>query len=272
MSLNIKLAVIGCGNMGGSLAAGFVRSGLLNGSDVILRDEYESSALNLAKQIGDGAAVAKSAAAAAAEADVIVIAVKPRVVESVLTEIAPKLSPKKLVVSIAAGWTLRKLQTLLPNGVPVIRVMPNTPALVGAGASALAAGEKATPEQTAMVRTLLGSIGKAVVIEERLMDAVTGLSGSGPAYVFLIIEALIEGGVREGLSYSDARTLAAQTVLGAAKMALESPIQVSQLRANVTTPGGTTICGVAALEKSGVRYAMMEAVKAASERSREMSS
>jgi pyrroline-5-carboxylate reductase len=149
--------------------------------------------------------------------------------------------------------------------------MPNTPALVGEAASAIARGTSASNDDIEIAQTLLGAVGKVTQVDDRLMDAVTGLSGSGPAYVYLMIEAMIEGGVREGLTYDSARLLAAQTVIGAAKMAISSSENIAQLRANVTTPGGTTICGVAALEKNGVRHAFMDAVAEASKKSREMS-
>jgi pyrroline-5-carboxylate reductase len=203
-------------------------------------------------------------------ADVLILAVKPDQVSSVLTEIKPKFTSRHLLVSIAAGVPLAKMEAALPDGARVVRVMPNTPALVGASASAFAVGLSAQPEDAALVEKLFSSVGLALRVKESLLDAVTGLSGSGPAYAFLIIEALSDGGVAAGLPRDVATRLAAQTLLGSARLLLESGQHPGALKDMVTSPGGTTVEGLHELEKAGVRGALMNAVRAASEKSKRL--
>lgn len=259
--------------MGGALAKGIARSGIVAADRITLYDAFRAQAEALAAEIGGkpGTQVAADAASAVRAADVVLIAVKPGIVPAVLAEIAPAVDSTKLVISIAAGVTISKIEALLPSGVPVVRVMPNTPALVGEGASALASGTSAGKAHLAIAKALLDAVGKSFVVDEKLLDAVTGLSGSGPAYVYLIIEALSDGGVKAGLPRAIARDLAAQTVLGSAKMVLETGDHPAKLKDDVTTPGGTTIAGIAELERAGVRSALIDAVEAATERSRELS-
>lgn len=265
------LAVLGTGMMGGALARGLVHAGAMPASNLRLFDTHEAKAVALAASLGPGALVAASASAAIGDADLILVAVKPPMVADVLAGIAPALSTSHLVISIAAGIRLAKMESLLSDGIPVIRTMPNTPCLVGCGATALCRGISATQEHLALAQSLFASVGLSVEVPERLLDAVTGLSGSGPAYVYLIIEALADGGVKEGLTRDTARLLAAQTVMGAAQMVLSSDQHPAQLKDNVTTPGGTTIAALHVLERAGIRTALIDAIQAAAERSRELS-
>ncbi len=270
------LAVLGAGMMGGALARGLVACGAMPASGIRLFDTHGAKAEALAAELGPGAQAAPTAQAAVADADLILIAVKPPMVAEVLEGIASSLrirstsSRRQLVISIAAGVRLAKMEAVLPD-VPIIRTMPNTPCLVGKGATALSRGAHATEEHLRLAQSLFASVGLSVEVPERLLDAVTGLSGSGPAYVYLMIEALADGGVKEGLTRDTARLLAAQTVLGAAQMVLSSDEHPAQLKDNVTTPGGTTIAALHVLERAGLRTALIDAIQAAAERSRELS-
>jgi pyrroline-5-carboxylate reductase len=207
-----------------------------------------------------------------AASDLLVLAVKPQAMESVLEEISGKVTPQQhLVISIAAGVPLSRIAAELGGHQHrLVRVMPNTPCLVGASASAYAAGPSATADDIRLVDRLFNSVGKAIAVPEKLLDAVTGLSGSGPAYVFVMLEALSDGGVRMGLPRDVANVLAAQTMYGAAKMLLETGLHPGALKDMVTSPGGTTIAGLHALEKGGARAALMDAVQAATQRSAEL--
>jgi len=202
--------------------------------------------------------------------EIIILAVKPQVMSVVLEDIGPVVSSNHLVVSIAAGITTHSLEKRLPEGARVVRVMPNTPALVQAGAAALCKGTAASQGDLDIVRQILEAVGKAVVVPEALMDAVTGLSGSGPAYVFTFIEGLIDAGVREGLSRTVAQELVVQTVLGAALMCQNTGKYPAELTAMVTSPGGTTVAGLHVLERAALRGILLDAVRAATERSREL--
>ncbi len=264
------LAVLGAGMMGGALARGLVACGAMPASGIRLFDTHGAKAEALAAELGPGALAAPSAQAAVAAADLILLAVKPPMVADVLTEIAPFVTPSQLVISIAAGIRLAKMEAALPD-IPIIRTMPNTPCLVGKGATALSRGTHAGDEHLQLAQSLFAAVGLSVEVPERLLDAVTGLSGSGPAYVYLMIEALADGGVKEGLTRDTARLLAAQTVLGAAQMVLSSDEHPAQLKDNVTTPGGTTIAALHVLERAGLRTALIDAIQAAAERSRELS-
>ena len=200
-------------------------------------------------------------------AEIVVLAVKPQVLKSLLPQIGPAVAPSTLVISIAAGVPLSFLEKFMPQ-LPVIRVMPNTAVSVREGMAALALGQHATSEHGATAQRLFQAVGQAVIVREELMNAVTGLSGSGPAYTYLFIEALADGGVLTGMDRPTARMLAAQTVLGAAKMVLHSTEHPASLRDRVTSPGGTAIAGTYELEKGGVRAAVIAAVQAATVRSR----
>jgi pyrroline-5-carboxylate reductase len=202
--------------------------------------------------------------------DVLILAVKPQSMAPVLAELRSVVTDGHLVVSIAAGVPLAALAAGLGPSCRLIRVMPNTPALVGAGASGYCLGPNATADDEAVVRACLGSVGRAYRVPESLLDAVTGLSGSGPAFVYLMIEALSDGGVRVGLPRDVATALAAQTLLGAAQMVLETGLHPGVLKDQVASPGGTTIAGLHALERGGLRAALIDAVQAATRRSAEL--
>lgn len=209
--------------------------------------------------------------AAVRKADVIVLAVKPQVMVGVLEEIAPAVTPRHLVISLAAGISTSVLASSLGSAPRLVRAMPNTPAQIGEGAIAVCPGGSARPEDLALAKDLFGAVGKAFVVDEKLMDAVTGLSGSGPAYVFLIIEALTDAGVKVGLPRDLAQALTLQTLVGAARMAIETGEHPGKLKDLVTSPGGTTIAALHVLEEKGLRGALINAVVAATNRSRELS-
>jgi len=245
----------------------------------LLEAGYEPDAIAVAEVDGDrrrdleerfkGVRVVPSAAWAVAGADVVVVAVKPQDVTSVLEQAAPSLASDTLVISIAAGVTIAAVEAAAP-GRPVVRAMPNTPALVRRAATAIAAGRHATSAHLDTAARVLGAVGVVVQVPEAHLDAVTGLSGSGPAYVFLVAEALIEAGVLAGLPRSTADTLVRQTLLGSAELLAAGDDTPEALRAAVTSPGGTTAAGLHALEQRGVRGALLDAVRAATERSRQL--
>ncbi len=265
----MKLGVIGCGKMGTALVQGAIRSGLLGSADVKGCDPYEKSREAFAKVTGS--AVSADIAELATDCDVMLLCTKPNDVAKALGDVSEMTAGKpRLVISIAAGVTLSALEASAAENFRVIRAMPNTPALVGKGASAFCLGSRATAEDSKAAEAILGSVGIAIEVPERLMDAVTGLSGSGPAYIYLIIEAMADAGVREGIPRADALRLAAQTVFGASSMVLETGEHPAVLKDMVTSPGGTTIAGLAALERNGLRSAMIEAVTAATRRAGEL--
>jgi len=266
MASNLTVGFLGAGKMASALASGLVNAGLaakesILASDVNPQARSAFAAALGAKTTGFNPDVVKSCT-------VLIVAVKPDQVEDLLKEISPELNDRHLIVSIAAGVTLPKMEAALPPGTRVVRVMPNTPALVGASASGFALGKGATSEDAALVTRLFSSVGVAYQVKESLLDAVTGLSGSGPAFVYMIIEALSDGGVAAGLPRDVATKLAAQTVLGGAKMVLETGMHPGALKDMVTSPGGTTIEGLHELEKAGVRGGLMNAVRAAAEKAR----
>lgn len=265
------LAVLGSGMMGGALARGLVGAGAMPPENIALYDVVPEKAQRLAAELGPTARVAASAQDAVTGADFLLLAVKPQVMLSAVAALAPAIHTSQVVLSIAPGLTTAQFEALLSEGVPVVRAMPNTPALRGFGITAVCRGRHATEEHLSLAQRLFCAVGETVVVEERLMDAVTGLSGSGPAYIYLIIEALADGGVKAGLPRDIARRLAAQTVLGAAQMVLSTDQHPAQLKDNVTTPGGTTIAALAVLERAGVRAALIDAVEASAVRSKELS-
>jgi pyrroline-5-carboxylate reductase len=260
---------IGSGQMAGALVGGLVRSGAVAPASVLASDPVAAARDALVRTIG--IAVTDSNRDVARGSEVLVLAVKPQAMADVLAELRPEVEPRHLVISIAAGVSLAVLRAGLGPACRLIRVMPNTPALVGAAASAYCLDARATDDDEQLVRGCLESVGRAVRVEEPLLDAVTGLSGSGPAFVFLVIEALSDGGVRAGLPRGVATTLAAQTVLGAARLVLETGQHPGVLKDQVASPGGTTIAGLHALETGGLRGTLMNAVLAAARRSAELS-
>jgi pyrroline-5-carboxylate reductase len=262
------LGFIGGGKMASALVAGILRAGLAKPADVIVGEPVAALRESLASQTG--VQVTPDNAAAVSQSKLIVLAVKPQVMSAVLAELKPLVRPDQLIVSVAAGVTLRQLGEGLGVNRRVVRVMPNTPCLVGAGASGYCLGPSATAEDGKLVERLLGAVGVAYQVPESLLDAVTGLSASGPAFVALVIEALSDGGVRAGLPRDVAAPLAAQTVLGTARMVLEMGLHPAQVKDMVASPGGTTIAGVHALERGGLRASLMDAVLAAAQRAREL--
>ena len=268
-----RIAFIGTGQMATALAAGFVRE-LLMPEQISGYDPIEASRMAFAAKAGEGMRLFDTAADAIKGANVVILAVKPQVMNDAIKPLAEAIKSDSksmpLVVSIAAGIPIARLEQSLPQGTRVIRVMPNTPCLIGRGASGLATGTAATADDIRLISELLATVGLVEVVPEPLLDAVTGLSGSGPAYVFQIIEALSDGGVKMGLPRATATRLAAQTLAGAAEMLLSTGLHPGVLKDSVTSPGGTTIAGLHAMEQGGVRAALIEAVEAATLRSREL--
>jgi pyrroline-5-carboxylate reductase len=269
MQSELSIGFLGGGKMATALARGFVQARVLSPRQVIAADVAEAARLAFGKAV-PGARVTASNREVAQRAQVLVLAVKPGQVEEVLAEIQPLFTPRHLLISIAAGVRLARLQTALGEKARLVRVMPNTPALVGAAACGFALGKVARPQDAKLVQQLLGAVGTACQVKEPLLDAVTGLSGSGPAYAFLIIEALSDGGVAAGLPRETATRLAAQTLLGSARMVLETGLHPGALKDMVTSPGGTTIEGLHELEKGGLRAALINAVRAATEKARKL--
>jgi pyrroline-5-carboxylate reductase len=264
----LKIGFLGAGKMATALAKGFLNAKLVEANQVFAADPYASAREHFTAATGAEAFAANLDAVRAA--DVLFLATKPDQVAAALAEISGAFTKDHLLISIAAGITLAKLEGGLPAGARVIRVMPNTPALVGAGASGIAPGRNALPADGELAKKLMSAVGVAVPVKESLLDAVTGLSGSGPAYVYQFIEALSDGGVAAGLPRDVATRLAAQTVLGGAKMVLETGLHPGALKDQVTSPGGTTIEGIHELEKGGLRGTVMSAVRAATEKSRKL--
>ncbi len=268
--LHESVGFIGAGQMATALGQGLVKAGLASAERLIASDPVAEARDRFAQATG-GKTTADNLEVAPT-CDVIFLAVKPQQMGKVLSQLHGQIGPRKLVVSIAAGIRLAVLAEGLGPEVRLVRVMPNTPCLIGKGASAYCLGDQATPQDGDLVRQMLGAVGVAYPVEEKLMDAVTGLSGSGPAFVYVMIEALADGGVRMGLPRHVALALAAQTLLGAAEMVLTTGDHPGVLKDRVASPGGTTIAGLQALEAGGLRAALIAAVEAATRRSIELAS
>jgi len=262
------LGFIGGGNMAEAMIRGLLKAQLL-GPQEILASDVTAERLTYLQQTF-GIRTSRDNAEVAGKADIVLFAVKPQIMSPVLDGLVEVITEEKVLISIAAGISTRLIAEKFPGKVRVVRVMPNTPALVLEGASALAPGAAATPEDLELAKRLFAAVGKVVVVEETLMDAVTGLSGSGPAYIFMIIDALSDAGVKVGLSRKVAQLLAAQTVLGAARMVLETHKHPGELKDMVTSPGGTAIAGLHTLEAGGLRTTLINAVEAATRRSMEL--
>lgn len=262
-----RVAFLGGGNMATAIIRGLLRAGLAP-KKITATARRPEKAAELEQTHGIVATLDNLAAAR--EAEVIVLSVKPQALDKLLTQIAPAIDRSKLVISVAAGVPIAAIERRLGAGARIVRTMPNTPCLVGVGATALAAGDHATPEDLALARAMFDSVGLTTVVDEYLLDAVTGLSGSGPAYIFLIIEALSDAGVKVGLSRHQSLELAAQTVLGSAKLLLETKVHPGALKDQVTSPGGTAIAGLHTLEAGGLRTTLIDAVEAATRRAREL--
>jgi len=263
-----RVGFLGAGNMGEALIKGLTHSGVVPAGSITAADPRADHLGQIAKRYGIRAVTDN--AALVSGADVVILAVKPQIMAAVLKEVAPAVDESKLLISIAAGVATRKLRDHLGKPVRLIRVMPNTPALVLEGVTAIARADGLRPGDLEAAQELFAAVGRVVVLEETAMDAVTGLSGSGPAYVAIAIEALADGGVKMGLDRATAMLLAAQTVLGSARLILETGVHPGQLKDMVSSPGGTTIAGIAALEDGGLRRVLMQAVERATLRSREL--
>jgi pyrroline-5-carboxylate reductase len=264
-----KLCFLGCGNMGEALVSGLVQSGSAQPPNIICTDVRLERLEELRARYG--IRTTPNNVEAVAQSEVVIYAVKPQLMAEVLKETADQLDMSKLIISIAAGVPLRAIESLLHKELRLIRVMPNIAASVKESATALSAGKHAKKEDVELAMAIFNSVGKAVFLRENyLMDAITGLSGSGPAYIFIIVDALADAGVKMGLSRKDSQFLAAQTVMGAAKMLMETGEHPGQLKDRVTSPGGTAIAGIHTLEKGGLRTTLINAVEAATLRSKEL--
>lgn len=265
---NRKIGLLGAGNMAGALIRGLLGSKTLNPEQIRASDLRSDQLAQLETSYGIQTHCDNSELLA--WANVVVLSVKPQVIGQVLEQVSKVISPNTLIISIAAGVPLSAIEAGLPAGTRVLRAMPNTAAIALAGATGIAPGAHATDEDVRFARALFDAVGRSVVLDESALDAVTGLSGSGPAYVMLIIDALADGGVKVGLSRETALMLAAQTVYGSAKLLLETGEHPGRLKDMVTSPGGTTIAGIHTLEAGGLRYTLMNAVEAATRRATEL--
>ena len=264
----LRLGFLGAGQMATALARGWLAAGLITPVTCRASDPSPEARAKFQEQTGCPATADNRDVVN--QSDILVLAVKPQTLPALLDEIRNQVTEKHLVISIVAGVPLKRLADGLLANHRLARVMPNTPCLLCASATGFAAGPGARPEDVALVERLFNAVGKAFVLPENLLDAVTGLSGSGPAFVYVMIDALADGGVRSGLPRDIALALAAQTVMGSARMVLETGQHPAQLKDAVTSPGGTTIAGLHALERGGFRAAVMDAVEAAAKRSTEL--
>lgn len=264
----MKTAFIGCGNMASAIIGGLIRGGVFSPEDIAATARTEETRQRAHETFG--IRTLSDNKQAAAEADVVVLAVKPQVLTEVLKEIRPSLTENQLIISLAAGRSLEILTAGLGENRKIVRVMPNTPALVGEGMTAWSANAHVEEENKKLVRMILGACGKEEEVPEKLIDSACCVSGCGPAYVYLFIEALSDAAVAEGMPRAQAYRFAAQTLLGSAKMVLETGRHPGELKDMVTSPGGSTIAGIKSLEEDGFRGIVMDAIAAASERSRHM--
>jgi pyrroline-5-carboxylate reductase len=263
-----KLGIVGAGKVGEALAVGVAQRGLVAKGDMILSVRTEPHRTELEARTGIRTVVDNRELARLSDA--IVVAVKPKAATEVIKEIAPELGEGKLLISTAAGVSLELLESAAPSGTPIIRTMPNMAVGIGEGMTVLSPGARVGPEDLAWATELFRSVGRALVLEEQYMDAVTGLSGSGPAYVYVIIESLADGGLKLGLPRDVATELAAQTVLGAARNVLITGEHPAKLKDQVTTPAGVTIDGILELEAGGLRLTLINAVVKAAERAAQL--
>ncbi|MDE1175071.1 MAG: pyrroline-5-carboxylate reductase [Edaphobacter sp.] len=266
----VRVAILGTGKMGGILLQAFLKNNLLGADQLFATVHHPERAQALSAQFG--IEVTTNNLTAAQQADVVVLGVKPVQVPALMEEIKPALSPSTLVISIAASVKTRSIEDAAGHDLAVIRAMPNTPATLAAGMTALCAGRFVSSEQMAIAQKIFQTVGRSVVVDEKHMDAVTGLSGSGPAFIYIIIEALAEAGVNVGLPRDVATLLAAQTTLGSARMVLETGYHPALLKDAVTTPAGCTVDGILELEEGGLRVTLIKAVKRATLRAKELAS
>lgn len=268
MAAGLRIAVLGAGKMGGILLQAFVRTGLFPAQQIAATVAHELRAEALTKQFG--LAVTTDNRRAVEGADIVLLAVKPTQVVQLVREVSGSLKSGALIISIAASVKTGAIEDALGGSPAVIRAMPNTPAMLGAGITALCRGRFVTDEQLDLAQRIFSTVGRTVIVDERHMDAVTGLSGSGPAFLYIILESLAEAGVNVGLPREIATQLAAQTAYGAAKMVLETGSHPALLKDEVTTPAGCTVDGILELEEGGLRVTLIKAVKRATERAREL--
>lgn len=263
-----RLAVIGTGTMGETLISGLVDAGVVEPAQIVATAAHAKRLEVVAETLGVEATLDNRAAVD--QADVVLLCVKPQMAQVVLSELAPALGAGQLLISIVAGLTTGKIEAALEAEVPVVRAMPNTPSRIGVGMTAVCGGRWATAEHLDLSRAVFDSVGRCLAIEERYLDAVTGLSGSGPAFIYMVIEALAEGGVKCGLPRAVATELAAQTCRGAAQMVLETGHHPALLKDEVTTPAGCTMDGILTLEEGGLRVTLIKAIVEASRRAQEL--
>ncbi len=266
--LDKTIGFLGAGNMAEALIRGLIQGGVVDADRIVASGPRGDRLAELASQYaiettGDNAVLVR-------KSDIVVLAVKPQILERVVREIAGALQPGALVVSVAAGVDTSTIESHLPSGARVVRAMPNMPALVRAGATAISRGRHATDADVLEAKAIFDAVGLTIVLDESQLDAVTGLSGSGPAYIFLILEALADAGVKVGLSRRNAQRLAAQTVMGSAKLLLDTDEHPGKLKDMVTSPGGTAIAGLHTLEEGGLRTTLINAVETATKRAREL--
>ncbi len=271
-----KVTILGCGNIGRSLLKGLLKAGFTEPKRICVTARSEERRAQIKKEVGrSGVVVTDRNLQAAEQADILLLCVKPQQLDEVATQLRGRIGPHQLLISVLAGKTTQRLEQLFRGdqetvGLPVVRVMPNIPVVVDAGCSPFARGAHATDAHVAVVHRIFSAVGETMEVKEELMDAVTGLSGSGPAYVYMMIEALADGGVQMGLPRHIAIRLATQTIYGAGLVVKETGIHPAVLREQVTTPGGTTITATTDLEKHGLRPMLISAVITATERSREL--
>ncbi|MCF8034645.1 MAG: pyrroline-5-carboxylate reductase [Desulfarculaceae bacterium] len=267
MALKGRIGLVGGGNMGSALLKGMLGSGLCGADQVVVAEKLEERAGQLRTDLGVSVVDACSGLGGL---EVLILAVKPADMAGVAQAAAGCLTPDTLVITLAAGVQRASVAEALPADQPLVRAMPNTPALIGHGITAICGGPGLAGEHLETARLIFGAVGPVVVVEEKLMDAVTAVSGSGPAYVFIIIEALSDAGVNQGLDRATSLALAAHTVAGAARLLIESGQHPGELKDMVTSPGGTTIAGLAELERGGLRAALYNAVEAATGRGKSL--
>lgn len=265
---NKRIGFIGAGKMGEALIRGIINAKAVDSSNIYASDVYKAGLERLRDELGINVSIDNNVTVS--NSDILILAVKPQILATILSGIKKSVTADKLVISIAAGVPLADIEVGLNPGTRVIRVMPNIAATVAEAASAISTGASASIDDAESALAIFKAVGSAIVVSEHLMDAVTGLSGSGPAFIFPVIEAMADGAVYEGLDRHSALTLAAQTVLGAAKMVLETNTHPGELKDMVTSPAGTTIRGIHELEEHGIRAAFMNAVIASSNRSKEL--
>lgn len=265
---DLRVAILGAGKMGGILLQAFLKNNLVHSDQIVATVQHPERAQALSVQFG--VEVDTDNLAAAKQADIILLGVKPSQVPAVVNEIAPALKPEKMLLSFAASVKTRDIEDAAGCNLAVVRAMPNTPAMLAAGVTALCPGRFVSPQQMGIAQKIFSTVGRTVVVYEKHMDAVTGLSGSGPAFLYIVIEALAEAGVNVGLPRDVATLLAAQTVYGSARMVLETGYHPALLKDQVTTPAGCTVDGILELEAGGLRVTLIKAVKRATMRAKEL--